>query len=49
VVEDSLEARTADAIIAEFVDMEVGSLQYELVSIHKSSPTNAHCVPGPPL
>jgi hypothetical protein len=26
VVEDSLEARTADAIIAEFVDMEVGSL-----------------------
>jgi hypothetical protein len=49
VVEDSLEARTADAIMAELVDIEVGSLQYELVFRRRYSQSHAHCVPGPPL
>jgi hypothetical protein len=37
VVDGSLEASTAEAIIAEFVDMEVGSLQVALASFVKLS------------
>jgi len=48
VVEGSREARTADAIIAELVDMEVGSL--EQISKQRSSQhLLPYCTPGPPL
>jgi hypothetical protein len=36
VVDGSLEASTADAIIAEFVDMDVGNLCYRLVIAYRT-------------
>jgi hypothetical protein len=48
VVEGSREASTEDAIIAEFVDMEVGSL-YQISKQRSSPHLLPYCAPGPPL